>query len=350
MPVLQAREDADGSVKIPADVRTSFYPPVWTRARARPPPGERRVRAGTIVAVLGRGWRPALGIGLVVILLIAHSAIPRAFALGALWETIVPWTAILVVAGAAVAIARRSAAVGAATVLLLTAWAGLCGPAVVRHPTARAGAVRVVTHNAMWVNADPAGTARVLLAARPDVLPLQEVAPSAAPVYAVALTSLLPYHVVLDRDAVWSRWPIRDATTLDLGDDWTGVHRAVIAAPAGDVALYAVHLPRPSPFTARQPRDALLASLAATVAADPASRLLVAGDFNAGEMDTALMPLTSRLWDAATTASGPAFTWPAWAPAVSIDHVLSRGLRPTSADVLRATGSDHRPLLAQLSP
>ncbi|HEY4027439.1 MAG TPA: endonuclease/exonuclease/phosphatase family protein [Candidatus Dormibacteraeota bacterium] len=291
-----------------------------------------------------------MGITLVAILLIAHASVPRAFALGALWESVAPWTAVLVIAGAGVATVRRSPLAGAASLLLVIVWVGLCEPMLFRHPVARAGALRVVTHNVLWINADPPGTARVLLRAQPDLLPLQEVQPDAVPVYAGAFQDRLPYHVVLDRDAIWSRWPIRDAATLDLGEGWTGIHRAVVEAPGGDVVLYAVHLPRPNPISVRQPRDLLLAALAATVQNDRAPRLLVAGDLDAGEMDSALKPLTGRLRDAAAaTASGPAFTWPTWAPAVATDHVLSRGLRPTSAEVLPATGSDHRPLLVQLS-
>ena len=75
----------------------------------------------------------------------------------------------------------------------------------------------------------------------------------------------------------------------------------------------------------------------------------MAGDLNAGEMDSSLAPLAGRLRDAARdVGNGPSFTWPAWAPAVAVDHVMSRGLRPTSLRVLPATASDHRPLLVQL--
>ena len=57
---------------------------------------------------------------------------------------------------------------------------------------------------------------------------MHRVGHDAVPVYTAALASRLPYHVVLDRDAIWSRWPIRDAATLDLGEGWT-VEEAVTA-------------------------------------------------------------------------------------------------------------------------
>ena len=42
---------------------------------------------------------------------------------------------------------------------------------------------------------------------------------------------------------------------------------------------------------------------------------------------------------------GPGWTFPALA--LRIDHLLARDLRPVRAEVLDATGSDHRPLLVE---
>ncbi len=42
-------------------------------------------------------------------------------------------------------------------------------------------------------------------------------------------------------------------------------------------------------------------------------------------------------------------TWPAWRPHSQIDHILVRGaLRPVDGRVLPDSGSDHRPVRAEL--
>jgi vancomycin resistance protein VanJ len=291
---------------------------------------------------------PAAMTLLVVALLLAHAAVPHVFAIGTLWESALPWVVLVVPVVAYGAFRRRNLASAAAAVLLLVAWAAICLPLFTRHHAQSTGDLRLVTHDVNWSNPDPAGTAQVVAAATPDVVTLQEVRPDAAPAYTAALPRL-PHHAQFDRVGVWSRWPIRATTTLDLGEDWRDIHRVVVDAPGGELVVYAVHLPWPSPFEARQSRDVLLERLGQEVAADPGRRLVVAGDLNTGETDSSLAPLTRHLRDATRdVANGPTFTWPAWAPAISTDHVLCRGLRPTAVQVLPLTGSQHRPLLAQL--
>ena len=284
-------------------------------------------------------------------LLLAHSLVPHVFAIGSIWESSLPWLVVLVPLIAIGALRRRNLASAVAALLLLLAWALLCLPGFTRHHAQVDGRLRVVTHNVSWNNPDPGTTARVLSEAAPDLVTLQDVRPDGEPVYAAALHDRLPFQVRLDRDEIWSRWAVHDTATLDLGEDWPSIHRAVVDLPDGPLVVYATHLPRPSPFTTRQSRDVLLQRLAREVAADRAPRLLVAGDLNTGELDTSLASLSGpgRLRDSAReAANGPSFTWPAVAPAVALDHVLARGLRPTAVRVLPATGSDHRPLLVQL--
>jgi vancomycin resistance protein VanJ len=120
----------------------------------------------------------------------------------------------------------------------------------------------------------------------------------------------------------------------------------VVAAPEGDLAVYVVHLGSArAGHTAT--RDETVAALAATVRADPADRLVVLGDLNTATTDRVFDPLTRLLGDAqAAAGQGFGFTWPAELPVTRPDHVLYRGLTPTTAGVVRTPDSDHRAVTA----
>jgi vancomycin resistance protein VanJ len=95
-------------------------------------------------------------------------------------------------------------------------------------------------------------------------------------------------------------------------------------------------------------RNRTLAALAGVVHADPAPRLLLAGDLNTATTDrqfTVLAPLTDTQQQA---GAGFGFTWPARLPLVRPDHLLQRGLTTRHAWVVTAPGSDHRAVLADL--
>ena len=129
---------------------------------------------------------------------------------------------------------------------------------------------------------------------------------------------------------------------LQLGMSWARAFRVVVHHPAGDIAVYAVHLPsvRPGDTAAR---DAAVNELAALVAADPVGRVLVMGDLNTAGTDPTLSALTAELADSRETVKGGfGFTWPASFPLTRPDHVLGRGLTPVSDQVLLSGGSDHR--------
>ena len=83
---------------------------------------------------------------------------------------------------------------------------------------------------------------------------------------------------------------------LELGLSWARAFRIVVHHGRGDIAVYAVHLPSVRPgYTAA--RDEAVTELAALVAADPASRVLVMGDLNTATTDPTLTTLTAELTD-----------------------------------------------------
>src|SRR6266508_130205 len=102
--------------------------------------------------------------------------------------------------------------------------------------------LRVLTHNVDAANTDHAGTAREVLAADADVVALEEMTPSALRTYEKAFAARYPYHVKRSTVGLWSRYPIAESGSVDIGLSWTRALRAQVATPEGDVAFYVAHL------------------------------------------------------------------------------------------------------------
>jgi vancomycin resistance protein VanJ len=231
-------------------------------------------------------------------------------------------------------------------------WAGVFGGALLPAADGTHHLV-AVQHNVSDENPDPAGTARVLRAAGPDLIGLQEVTPEALPAYAAALAAEYPHHTVQGTVGLWSRHPLAEARLVDIrpsgvGPDWNRALRAVARTPHGDVAVYVAHLPSVR-FGLRgfdcARRDESAVRLGAVIAAEPLPRTLLLGDLNSTIDDRGLRPITRHL---ATAGRGFALSWPAATPVARIDQILGAGLSVTKVWSLGVTGSDHRPVAARL--
>ncbi|SDT40160.1 endonuclease/exonuclease/phosphatase family protein [Actinoplanes derwentensis] len=285
---------------------------------------------------------------LVAVLLLFHRAVPG----GSLLPTVLPWLGLAVPVLLALAVRRRSRPVLIATVLPLAAWLTVFGGHLIPDDDLPYDVV-AVQHNASDENPDPAGTVRALLAAEPGLVALEEVTPEALPVYAAAFTGHLPHHVAYGTVALWSRYPLTEAATLDIrpaafGPDWNRGLRAVAHTPHGAIAVYVVHLPSvrlgPSGLGSAN-RDDSADRLGTALQADPAVRVILLGDLNATAADRGLKPVTALL----TTAGADfAFSFPARLPIARIDHVMARGLTVTAVRTLGRTASDHLPIVAHL--
>ncbi|GAA4600656.1 vancomycin resistance protein VanJ [Actinoplanes octamycinicus] len=286
-------------------------------------------------------------------LLLAHRLVPNALGnLGSLIEAFLPWLVLAVPALLALAAVRRSLLGLAAALLPLAAWLIPFGGHLLPRDTPAAGLI-AMQHNVSDENPDPAGTARALLAAHPDLVALEELLPSAAPAYASVLDAELPFHTVQGTVALWSRFPLSAAAAADirphdLGPDWNRGLRAVAHTPSGDIAVFVAHLPSvritAGGFRSAR-RDEAAGKLGALIAAEPIPRLIVLGDLNTTVDDRGLRPIAS------STTPLPAdfaFTWPAAAPVARIDQVLTRSMRVTRLRALPPTASDHRPLAAEI--
>ncbi|MFB7470504.1 endonuclease/exonuclease/phosphatase family protein [Kitasatospora sp. NPDC056184] len=310
----------------------------------RPHRAAPRWRRGPVPAALGLLTALALG---------GHRLVPDlGLGLGRLWESALPWSGLVLPPVLLCAALRRAPAAACAGGVLALVWAVVFGPVLLAGGTAGATGgpgLTVVTHNVNAANSDPAGTARALLAAGPDLVALEEVTDAALPAYRGVLDKALPHYARTGTVALWSRYPVTESRRLVIDPGWNRSLRAEVRAPGGPVAVYVAHLASVRTTvagfaTAQRDRD--IAALAEALDGEPLRRVLLLGDLNTASGDRALAPLTDRLTRAAT---GFGFSWPAAFPVVRIDHILTRGLTATDTWTLPATPSDHRPVAARLT-
>ena|SRR5437868_3715792 len=308
----------------------------------------------------------ALLLGLVMLL---HSQIPNRIGnLGSLVETFLPWFGLFIPVLLVGALYRRSASAGVALLLPVMVWLSLFGAQLSdkSHP---GSALRVASHNVRADNPDPAGTARDLVASGADVLALQEVTEQARGTYEKGLAKAYPHHTVQGTVGLWSKLPLSDTRPVDIQMDYGPLAdtkpldvkmaynralRTTVATEQGPLAVYVAHLgsarvnPRAGFWTDSRDRGAQ--ALGKAIAAEQNERVVLLGDLNGTMDDRAFADLTSQLRSAQTAAGdGFGFTWPMSFPVARIDQILVRGVKPESAWVLPATGSDHLPVAAGLN-
>ncbi|OKI18596.1 endonuclease [Streptomyces sp. CB03911] len=294
---------------------------------------------------------------LLTFLLLGHRWLPnRAGHLGSLVETFLPWLGTAVPVLLLRALAGRSPRAMLPVLVPAMVWTTMFGgmPAGAGPGPATAGDLKVLQHNVSDENRDPAGTARALARAGPDLIALEELTAAALPAYQEAFAQRFPHRAVFGTVGLWSRYPLTGAGPVDirpsgLADaDWQRALRATVHAPDGEIAVYVAHLPSIR-FGVRglsaDRRDDSARRLGSRLDGEPLRRVVLLGDLNSTLDDRGLRPVTSRLTAA---RAGFGFTWPAARPLARIDQVLCRGLRPLSTTVLPATGSDHLPVIAHL--
>lgn len=312
-----------------------------TASRLPPLPARGRVLA--VLAVLTGG------------LLAFHGAVPNSPGhLGSLLEAFLPWLGVVVVLLLVLALLRRSATALLALLLPVAVWTylfgGLLGPAAQAGPR---GLV-VAQHNVSDVNADPAGTARTLAGAGPDLIALEELVPAALPEYEKVLAPDYPFHAVRGTVGLWSKYPLSGTRLVDIRPDgieegWNRGLRTVARTPHGDVAAYVAHLPSVRVRTsglASSLRDESAVLLGRALAAEKTEKVVLMGDLNGTVEDRGLSPLTSRL---NVAERGFAFSFPASLPLARIDQVMARSATVDEIRTLSSTGSDHLPVTARIS-
>ncbi|WP_323186795.1 endonuclease/exonuclease/phosphatase family protein [Streptomyces sp. NBC_00878] len=285
-------------------------------------------------------------------LLVFHSAVPNAVGrLGSLLETFLPWLGLAVPLLLVLALLRRSAIALVALLVPVAVWGTLFGGPLLSEEDRGAHDILAVQHNVSDENDDPAGTARALIGAAPDVIALEELTSPALRVYESALAADYPHHAVEGTVGLWSRYPLSDIRPLDIkpagiGEGWNRGLRSTARTPRGDVAVYVAHLPsvriRWNGFSSGW-RDESADLLGEAVAAEKQNRVILLGDLNSTVDDRGLAPVTSQM---DSVGRDFAFSWPRALPVSRIDQVMTRSMTVTHIRTLPATGSDHLPIAA----
>ncbi len=287
-------------------------------------------------------------------LLAFHRAVPNSVGrVGSLLEAFLPWLGAVVLALLGLALLRRSAVALVALLLPVAAWTYLFGGLLLPAPKPGARELVVVQHNVSDENGDPAGTARVLADAEPDLIALEELLPRVLPVCEEMLAADFPYRVVRGTVGLWSKHPLTGAGLVDIKprgitEDWSRGLRAVVHTPYGDVAAYVAHLPSVrvrAGGLASSWRDESAGLLGDAVAAERLRTVILLGDLNGTVDDRGLAPLTSRM---NVAERGFAFSFPAALPLARIDQVMARSAAVGHIRTLPATGSDHLPVAARI--
>ncbi len=220
--------------------------------------------------------------------------------------------------------------------------------------------VRMLTANLLAGAADPAAVVALVRQHRVDVLAVQEFTPDAAAAFdALGLTRLMPHRQILPEvgttgSALYSRHPLADGGVRRNGGGFAQAYATVRVPGAAPVVVESAHPAAPHALSAL---DDWRADLDAQPRATPDGPVRVLlGDFNATLDHAPLRRLVASGYVDAADAAGQGFagTWGPYdgdpIPPVTIDHVLVDrrvGVRELSVHPL--PGSDHRPVLAELS-
>jgi vancomycin resistance protein VanJ len=287
------------------------------------------------------------------LLMVLHSDVPNRIGnTGSLLETFLPWLGLAIPVLLVIGLLRRSATALIAVVLPVLVWANLFG-GLVGDKSAAGGNLTVLTHNVNAENADPAATAKDVIAAGADIVALEELAETQVSTYETQLKTAYPYHSVQGTVGLWSKYPVSGVKTVDLRLGWTRAMRAAVATPHGTIAVYVAHLPSVRVklslgFTANG-RDRSADALGEAIAGEKLTGVILLGDLNGTMNDRSLASITSQMRSTQGVAGdGFGFSWPAGFPMARIDQIMVKGIEPKSSWVLPATGSDHRPVAARV--
>ncbi len=305
---------------------------------------------------------------LLALVMLLHAEIPDwGWNLGSLVETFLPWLGPFIPVLLAGALWRRSASALAALLVPAVVWLHLFG-GTLSDKSRPGGFLTVASENVNAGNPAPAATARDLAASGAEVLALVELTPQSAGTYEKGLAKAYPYHTLQGTVGLWSKWPLSDTRPIDVMDYGplaatkpagqkmasNRALRTTVATNHGSLTVYVAHLgsvrvnPKAGFWTAS--RDIGVQALSQAIAADPSKRVVLLGDLNGTLADRAFAGLTAQLHSTQDVAGdGFGFTWPASFPVVRTDQILVRGVKPDSAWVRPANGSDHRPVEASVS-
>jgi len=216
--------------------------------------------------------------------------------------------------------------------------------------------LRILTANLYTGRAKPTALAAVLSDTAPDVVAVQELAPSQAEVLADWGESRL-----LDPDLLTTGMGLAVQGPAHL-DRLSFPHRNPVRARFdgaawgfGEIEVIVAHVVNPisRPFSvSRGHRREEAAALEALLAAPGATRILV-GDFNSSPTWPLYRRLAALAIDGPVQAGTAARTWgyfPNSPRLLRIDHAFLQGARCVSSQTVKIPGADHRALVVDVEP
>ncbi|HEY7487556.1 MAG TPA: endonuclease/exonuclease/phosphatase family protein [Streptosporangiaceae bacterium] len=223
-------------------------------------------------------------------------------------------------------------------------------------PDAKGPALRVLTANLMFSDADPNRVVDLVRTTHADVLSVQELTQDGVEALDKAgLRAELPYQVLDPRwgaggSGLYARYPLR--ATAPVPNTAMAMPQGELMLPGGTrVALTAVH-PLP-PYSRPNIRD-WKHDLGALPAADRQGPVrILAGDFNASLDHARLRGVLGKGYADASDRAGKGlvFTWglSMFGPPLTLDHVLvDKRVEVKRVDIYDLPGSDHRALFTVL--
>jgi endonuclease/exonuclease/phosphatase (EEP) superfamily protein YafD len=147
--------------------------------------------------------------------------------------------------------------------------------------------------------------------------------------------------------AVYSRYPFRDSAHWRIGDMPKSLVRVKVAVGDGEVTLIAAH-PWPPTTPARTREQGVYLRYVQSLMGEVKGPLIVAGDLNTTPWSHTF---TDFVEGGHLTAARALPTWPAnfGFLGIPIDHVLGRSVNIETINAGPRLGSDHLPLLADIS-
>lgn len=242
--------------------------------------------------------------------------------------------------------------------------------------------LRVLSHNTAQNLPDHKNIDQVIRESHADLVLLQEITKIHIDQYWPKMIDLYPYQVYGPLQGekqvgmgILSRYPISNVEDFKLADDGLVFQqRARLKVDGKTVTVYNVHLTFPWFRLAKEPffsyfswpvyhdevRRQEIESLVKLLE-DEQHPVIAAGDFNLNDQSSDYQKLTNLLVDTYKNVGfGFGFTWPAnrtpfmnirpAIPFTRIDYIFhSPSIQSNLAKVLQETGSDHKPVIADLN-
>jgi endonuclease/exonuclease/phosphatase (EEP) superfamily protein YafD len=231
-----------------------------------------------------------------------------------------------------------------------------------KSPAPAAGpTVRVMSINLLASNRNGEVIVKQIRAANPDVIAIQEYSSFADELLRQELTDYPhrltePDPVGTSGMAIFSKVPIRpEVSNLKNYMDGRKM-RAVLQIGGRDVVFYDIHPTSPSFINSVLRNRVQTADLIEELQEEPRP-IIIAGDLNATET-TANLAAYREMGLSSThdlAGFGRGTTWPStsilkYLPGFRIDHIfISKELTCTHSEVCGQTGSDHRPIVADIA-